>query len=191
MKKLLFLFLATLISLCSFAQKGQEEYEKGMTAYENHLYVEAVSWLEKSAGQGNAEAQFLLGVCYRYIWSNSTEAKYWYKKAAEQGHEEAIEELKSCVNINSRDNNTIKYLKNPVSYENKKETSFKVFRVFDDAALAREISDTALKLYLGKTVLILGETFYDGQVVTFKNPQRLGTYSYGYETVPVINVEMK
>ena len=33
------------------------------------------------------------------------------------------------------------YLEKPVSYENKKETSFRVFQVLDNAALGTEISD--------------------------------------------------
>lgn len=102
----------------------------------------------------------------------------------------------ALINKNSSDDDSIKYLKTPVSYENKKETSFKVFQVFDDAALASEISNKEYKWYHGNTVLILGENFYSDQVVTVKNPQRLGTYSYTNKsgmpmTVPVINGKMK
>ena len=46
----------------------------------------------------------------------------------------------------------------------------------------------------GNTVVILGENFYSDQIVTIKNPQRVGTYSYTTKrgmpiTVPVINGE--
>lgn len=85
----------------------------------------------------------------------------------------------------------------PKSYENKKETSFKVLQVFEDAALANEESKTfsADVVYYGNTVLILGEDFYSDQIVTVKNPQRLGTYSYTAnngmpKTVPVIDGEL-
>ena len=82
--------------------------------------------------------------------------------------------------------NAIQYLERPVSYENKMETSFSVFQVFGDAALARETTGYS------NTVLILGKDFYDGQIVTVRNPQRVGTYSYTTKsgmskTVPVIN----
>lgn len=95
-------------------------------------------------------------------------------------------------------NDPIQYLDQPVSYENKTETSFKVFQVLGNAALANEASDKIGKdvMYLGNTVVILGENYYSDQVVTVKNPQRVGTYSYTNKggmpmTVPVINGEIK
>lgn len=86
----------------------------------------------------------------------------------------------------------IQYLEQPESYENKKETSFKVFQVFDDAALANEVSNKQYGWYNGNTVVIIGENFYSDQIVTIKNPQRVGTYSYTTAagmpmTVPVID----
>ncbi len=92
----------------------------------------------------------------------------------------------------SSDNDSIQYLEQPVSYENKIETSFKVFQVLGNAALASEISNKEYKWYHGNTVMILGENYYSDQVVTIKNPQRIGTYSYTNNggmpmTVPVID----
>lgn len=89
-------------------------------------------------------------------------------------------------------NDPIQYLEKPVSYENKKETSFKVFQVLDNAALASEISNKEYKWYDGNTVVVLGENFYSDQIVNVKNPQRVGTYSYTNKggmpmTVPVID----
>ena len=100
------------------------------------------------------------------------------------------------VNQNSANNSTIQRLEKPVSYENKKETSFKVFQVFDDAALASEISNEGLKWYTGNTVVILGKNYYTDPVVTVKYPQRVGTYSYTTQggismTVPIIDGEME
>lgn len=100
------------------------------------------------------------------------------------------------VTQNSEDNDPVQYLEKPVSYEDKKETSFKVFQVLDNAALAIEISNKALMWYDGNTVVLLGEDFYSDQVVTVKNPQRVGTYSYTNRggmpmTVPVIKGEME
>ena len=98
----------------------------------------------------------------------------------------------ALVNRNSEAADLIQYLEQPVSYENKSVTSFKVFQVLGNAALANEISNKEYKWYHGNTVMILGENFYSDQVVTIKNPHRVGTYSYTNNggmpmTVPVIN----
>ena len=102
----------------------------------------------------------------------------------------------ALVYQNSRDNDSVQYLEKPVSYEDKRETSFKVFQVLGNAALANEISNKEYKWYHGNTVMILGENYYSDQVVTIKNPQRVGTYSYTNNggmpmTVPVIDGENK
>lgn len=95
---------------------------------------------------------------------------------------------------NTGDKDPIQYLEKPIKYENKSETSFKVFQVLGKAALASEISNEEYKWFNGNTVVILGENFYSDQIVTIKNPQRVGTYSYTNKggmpmTVPVINGE--
>lgn len=90
----------------------------------------------------------------------------------------------------------IQYIEKPVSYENKSETSFKVFQVIgEDAALANEISDRQSDLYLGNTVVLTGKDFYSDQVITIKNPQRIGTYNYTSNrglpmTVPIIEGDL-
>ena len=103
------------------------------------------------------------------------------------------------VSVNQKsEDSAIQYLENPVSYENKKETSFKVFQVLGNKALATEASNKVGRdeLYLGNTVLLLGENFYSNQVVNVKNPQRVGTYNYTNKggrsmTVPVIEGQME
>ena len=101
------------------------------------------------------------------------------------------------VNEKSDANFPAQYLEKPVSYENKKETSFKVFQVLGNAALATEISTEGLiPLFIGKTVVLLGKDYYNNEVITVKNPQRIGTYSYTSKddkqmTVPVIEGEME
>lgn len=102
------------------------------------------------------------------------------------------------VNQNSADNDPVQYLEKPVSYENKKETSFRVLQVLGNAALATEASDEigGEVMYYGNTVVILGENYYSHQIVKVKNPQRIGTYSYTNKggmpmTVPVIDGEME
>ena len=52
-------------------------------------YKEAVKWLTKSAEQGNAYAQMMLGACYMEgngITKNEKEAVKWFTKSAEQGN---------------------------------------------------------------------------------------------------------
>lgn len=100
--------------------------------------------------------------------------------------------------VNQNGYDPIQYLEQPVSYENKTETSFQVFQVLSNAALAREASDVigGDVMYLGNIVVILGENFYNDQVVTIDNPQRLGSYSYTTNagrpmTVPVVDGNMK
>ena len=100
------------------------------------------------------------------------------------------------VRQKNNEDDAIKRLEKPVSYENKKITSFKVFQVIgEDAALAKEISDKELDMYLGNTVVLIGKDFYSDQVITIKNPKRIGTYSYTNnggmpKTVPIIEGEI-
>lgn len=101
------------------------------------------------------------------------------------------------ANQSSEGYDPIKYLEKPVSYENKKETSFKVLQVLGNAALATEASDKigGDVMYYGNTVLVLGENYYSDQIVTVRNPVILGTYSYTTKggmpkTVPVIDGEL-
>ena len=94
-------------------------------------------------------------------------------------------------NRKSKDN--VRYFEESVSYENKKETSFEVYDVLGNAAIATEISLNygKHKNYNGKLVLIRGEDFYDGQIINVKNPKRVGTYRYMSNTVPIIEGEME
>ena len=55
-----------------------------------------VMWLKKSAAQGNADAENLLGDCYSHGWGvgkNAEAAAKHYRSAAEKGHGEAAEEI--------------------------------------------------------------------------------------------------
>ena len=102
------------------------------------------------------------------------------------------------ANISSDTSNDIQYLEKPIAYENKQETSFKVFQVLGNSALAHEEGSKIGEdiIFNGNVVLIIGENYYTDQVVKIKNPQRVGTYSYTSKsdmpfTVPVIDGEMK
>lgn len=96
-------------------------------------------------------------------------------------------------NRKSKDNDCVRYFEESVSYENKKETSFEVYDVLGDAAIATEISLNygKHKNYNGKSVLIRGKDFYDGQIINVRNPKRVGTYRYMSNTVPIIEGEME
>lgn len=82
-----------------------------------------------------------------------------------------------AANKNNNDDD-VSYFATPISYENKKSTSFKVFQVLGNAALANEISNKEYEWYNGKTVLLLGENFYTDQIVKMDSPQQVGTYTY-------------
>ena len=64
-------------------------YNKGLRYYEAKDYNQAVYWYRKAAEQGNATAQFNLGVFYASgygVNKDYYQAVYWYKRAAEQGN---------------------------------------------------------------------------------------------------------
>ena len=82
-----------------------------------------------------------------------------------------------AANINNNEDD-ISYFETPISYENKKSTSFQVFQVLGNTALANEISNKKYELYNGKTVLLLGNNFYTDQIVKKDYPQQVGTYTY-------------
>lgn len=69
---------------------GQTGVEKDMD--------EAVKWIRKAAEQGDAQAQYNLGVCYISgdgVVPNKQEAMKWLRKAAKQGHPQAKEILEN------------------------------------------------------------------------------------------------
>ena len=58
----------------------------------------------KAAAQGDADAQYELGLCYGVgcgVPEDEVEAAKWYRKAAEQGHAEAQSDLGFCYLIGS------------------------------------------------------------------------------------------
>lgn len=97
-----------------------------------------------------------------------------------------------AITNNKDKSDGIKYFKNEISYEDKSSTSFKVFQVLDNYALANEKSGY---MYLGKTVLLISNdiSFYSDQIIKVDNPKQIGTYSYENQggmqlTVPVIDI---
>ncbi len=80
-------------------EQREEWYEAGNRYYGNENYAEAVKWYRKAAEQGHAEAQYWLGVCYRWGWGideDKVEAVKWDRKAAEQGYDKAQYTLGDC-----------------------------------------------------------------------------------------------
>ena len=58
--------------------------------------TEAAAWFRRAAGQGNASAQFNLGVAYdngNGVQEDDAEAAAWYRRAAKQGHDAAQSNL--------------------------------------------------------------------------------------------------
>ncbi len=59
--------------------------------------AEAAKWFGKAAAQDVADAQFMLGVCYRDgtgVTEDGARATECFSKAAAQGDERAMQELK-------------------------------------------------------------------------------------------------
>ena len=91
-------FIVAALALSSFAMFGspalaqEDALQKAVQAYNQDDYVEAVKWYRLSAEQGNANAQFMIGLMYdrgEGVPENDAEAVKWYRLAAEQGDAEA------------------------------------------------------------------------------------------------------
>ncbi len=79
--------------LASTCQWYYEEFR------EREMHREAVKWYEKLAMQGDEEAMYRLGVCFREKNSGKRSCRksfLWYKRAAERGHKKAMAELGLC-----------------------------------------------------------------------------------------------
>ncbi|GHT40295.1 hypothetical protein AGMMS49921_01440 [Endomicrobiia bacterium] len=74
-------------------------------------YKEASNWFKKSAEQGNAKAQYNLGLMYdkgEGVKQDYKEAVDWYKKAALQGHSDARTVLVKTLSNSSKNIKTSK-----------------------------------------------------------------------------------
>ena len=87
-----------------FVSKARTNNRPGITSTlpQTKEEVEPFSSLKKRAEQGNARAQFSLGLCY--YWGTSVpqdyaEAAKWYRKAAEQGNADAQCSLGVCYGV--------------------------------------------------------------------------------------------
>ncbi len=94
MKNIILLIACLCISMATTAQVSE-----GMKYYNNGDYANALKCFKKAADQGDAEAQYGLGVCYENGYGVSKdlqEAVKWYNKAAKHGLVEAQYNLGVC-----------------------------------------------------------------------------------------------
>ena len=85
------LFVAMLLALPPLPSVAQD-YALGRAAHDRGDYATALREFEPLAEQGNASAQFALGLMYsngRGVLQDHAEAARWYRLAAEQGHARA------------------------------------------------------------------------------------------------------
>ena len=73
-------------------QKGDPAYAKAMNALQSNDPESAIKFFKESADQGNADAQYVLGLIYERGWGVEPDinaAVNWLNKAAAQGQAQA------------------------------------------------------------------------------------------------------
>ena len=95
------LFGASVFSFQStaWADTLEQQFQQGLTAYEQSDYQTAFKLWLPMAEQGDANVQFNLGVMYEDglgVKQDDFEAVKWYRKAAEQGYADAQANLGSA-----------------------------------------------------------------------------------------------
>ncbi len=86
--------LALIAALCAGFTLGLTApawagFDEGLAAYQRGDYATAIRELRPLAKQGNAQAQYALGIMYNKgegVPQDYAAAVKWYRKAAEQGH---------------------------------------------------------------------------------------------------------
>ena len=92
MKRLLTILCIPALLLLGAAEASGADFQKGVEAYEAGDYAAALREWRPLAEQGDAEAQFNLGVMYskgQGVAQDDAQALAWYRKAAEQGYAKA------------------------------------------------------------------------------------------------------
>lgn len=85
------LIIATILSL-AFTQVTAQDLNKGLEAYNAGDYATAMKEWKPLAEQGDAAAQFNVGVMHergKGVLKDNSEAAKWYELSAEQGHAHA------------------------------------------------------------------------------------------------------
>ena len=99
MHRLLFAILSLLLALPLMGQvgtNGDTDYIAGNRFYEKKDYANALTFFQRAANGGNADALNNLGVMYHYgegVAKDFTKAAEWYRKAAEKNHAKALYNL--------------------------------------------------------------------------------------------------
>ena len=91
-------YVLLLAVLAFLAPASYADYATGMIAYEQERYVEAFEAFRPLGQQGNADAQYRLGLMYEHgrgVDQDATKAAEWYRKAAELEHPQARTNLGS------------------------------------------------------------------------------------------------
>ena len=81
-----------LLPLILTTATARADFEAGVAAFKRLDYAAAMEEFQTPAEQGNAEAQYYIGVLYQFgkgVDPSDKTAYTWYRKAAEQGHAEA------------------------------------------------------------------------------------------------------
>lgn len=85
---------SAMLAANAYPEQNYKQAEKFQKSEKNE---EAFEYYLKAARQGDAEAQYNLGVCYRKgygVEKDLTEAVKWLRKAADQGFAEAQDMLR-------------------------------------------------------------------------------------------------
>jgi hypothetical protein len=81
--------IAFVLSIVSLAVPGWADFQAGMDAYYRGDYATALREWRPLAEQGDANAQYNVGVMYDFekgVSQDFATARQWYEKAAAQGH---------------------------------------------------------------------------------------------------------
>ena len=84
--------IATALLVVCASVAAAADFDAGVAAYNQGDYVAALDEFRPLAEQGDADAQYNLGVMYGHgkgVPQDFAEAAVWYRKAAEQGHAKA------------------------------------------------------------------------------------------------------
>ena len=94
-----------LFSLLLGVPSYSADFNKGLTAAQSGDFATALKEWKPLAGQGDADAQYNLGLMYLNGWGvpqDDKEAVYWYKLAAEQGDAKAQYNLGVMYDVGER-----------------------------------------------------------------------------------------
>ena len=78
------------------ATAAPQDLQPALNAFDNQEFDKALAPLQKAASQGSVEAQYRLGMMYRFAWGvekDFVQARKYFEQAAAQEHAEAQAEL--------------------------------------------------------------------------------------------------